>query len=114
MRLWPGGGPGPPRRSSPPPAPPPRPWRTGAPRGGGFGAGGRGGLGGVGRAAAQAALSRGVSGVPLGSLAISLDDPGYIEGESELEAEFGVGESESAAMVMEHFGHAATQAESEA
>ena len=83
-------------------------------RGGGPGAGGRGGLGGVGRAAAQAAVARGVSGVPLGSLAITLDDPGYIEGESALEAEFGLGESESAAMVMEHFGHAATEAESEA
>jgi hypothetical protein len=79
------------------------------------GGGGRGGLAGVGRAAAQAALGRaGLAGVPLAPLAISLADPGYIEGEATLEAEFGLGESESAAMLMEHFGHAATEAESEA
>ncbi len=78
------------------------------------GGGGRAGLAGVGRAAAQAALSRSATaGVPLGALAITLNTPAYIDGEAELEAQLGIA-SPSAAMLMEHFGHAATLAESEA
>jgi hypothetical protein len=87
--------------------------------GGGGGGGGRGGgLAGVGRAAAQAALSRaGTAGVPLGQLAISLNPPPYIDGEGELEAQLGLRPGPaglSSAMLMEHYGHAATLAESEA
>jgi hypothetical protein len=81
----------------------------------GGGGGGRGGLAGVGRAAAQAALSRaGTAGVPLGQLAITLNPPPFIDGEAELEAQIGLGAGPSSAMLMEHYGHAATLAESEA
>jgi len=83
----------------------------------GAGGGGRGGgLAGVGRAAAQAALTRaGTAGVPLGQLAITLNPPPYVDGEAELEAQLGLGRAGlSSAMLMEHYGHAATLAESEA
>jgi hypothetical protein len=78
--------------------------------GGGGGRGGGGGLGRVGAAAARAAASGG-SGVPLATLShVARTDGGYVEGEAEV-----LGESAlEFEMLMEHFGHAATEAETEA
>jgi hypothetical protein len=75
------------------------------------GGGGRGhGLGAVAGSAAAAALGRGPSaGVPLAITTIAEGPGGYVEGEAELE-----GGSLEAEMLMEHFGHAAAEAETEA
>jgi hypothetical protein len=89
------------------------------------GGGGRGGLGGGGRAPALGGVARGAaaaalgrvptSGVPLAISALGGDQYGpYVEGEEEFgELEAGGGALEFE-MLMEHFGHAAAEAETEA
>jgi hypothetical protein len=84
--------------------------------GGGRGAlGGGRGLGSVARGAAVAALGQGPSlGVPLAITTLSDQYGPYVEGEEEFgELEAGGGALEFE-MLMEHFGHAAAEAETEA
>jgi hypothetical protein len=82
---------------------------------GGPAGGGRGGLGGVARGAAAAALgNRPALGVPLAITTLSDQYGPYVEGEDEFgEHETGAGALEFE-MLMEHFGHAAAEAETEA
>jgi hypothetical protein len=71
------------------------------------GGGGRGtGLGGVGRAAARAALQSTAGGVPLAAIGISNGGSAYVDRESGIVRV-------PPLVVMEHFGHAMAQAETE-
>lgn len=68
--------------------------------------GGRGGLGGVASAAAQAALGSGPIGVPLARIGLESEVGTYVDSKSGLTRLQPI-------VVMEHFGHAMTEAESE-